>query len=422
MKQYKNAIGIICVIFISACILIGCSISKIYEQPFDIVVINDIARSAAKNWDDLSVLSEINIGQDYVILDTNDKVKYSSSNYTISGINEAVRKEYIHTPIVIDGNYFGNVVILSGGQTRINEAVNKIVIIGFVSLAVILIVLLLFGLYIKKDIVDPFSRLKEFASAVSEGNLDVPLEMDKANLFGAFSESFDIMREEIKMSRKRENDLKCKEKEMIASLSHDLKTPITGIKLTCELLNVKLEKDEDKNKVNNIFAKAEQIDLLVNDLFTTTLEDLGEMKVICADEEAALLEEIVRRVDVKDLVDQSVIPECLINVDKRRLEQIISNVINNSYKYANTRIEVNYSIIEGYLRMGIRDFGKGVSQDEIHLVTNKFYRGKNSSELSSDGSGLGLHISKMLIEQMNGEIRCSVENPGFLVTLLIPLS
>lgn len=298
--------------------------------------------------------------------------------------------------------------------------------------------------------------MQSFAGKIAEGKLDEPLLMEENNMFGVFTESFDIMREELNESRKREIELQRKEKELIASLSHDLKTPITGIKLTTELLEAKLqiymekadsssfleghidgpdnqqEKDfEDYesrkdldilDKLDNIYKKADQIDSLVSDLFSSTLEDLGEFKVSCKDEESVVLSDIIKKNDDKGLVVEEAIPKLLIKVDSKRMSQVIGNIITNSYKYAGTKIDVEYKVTDKYLEITIKDYGPGVSRDEVELITNKFYRGKNAEAENKEGSGLGLYIARSLMLKMNGELVCESDAEGFAVTLMIPIS
>ena len=104
------------------------------------------------------------------------------------------------------------------------------------------------------------------------------------------------------------------------------------------------------------------------------------------------------------------------------MSQVIGNIISNSYKYAGTKIDVEYGVKEKYLEMSIKDYGSGVSRDELELITNKFYRGKNAEESQKEGSGLGLYISKSLMSKMNGELICDSDDEGFSVTVLIPVS
>ena len=104
------------------------------------------------------------------------------------------------------------------------------------------------------------------------------------------------------------------------------------------------------------------------------------------------------------------------------MSQVIGNIISNSYKYAETKIDVDYSVSEKYLEMSIKDYGPGVPRNELELITNKFYRGKRAENEKVDGSGLGLYIAKSLMLKMNGELICDSDDKGFSVTLMIPIS
>lgn len=251
--------------------------------------------------------------------------------------------------------------------------------------------------------------------------------MDRNNMFGAFTESFDIMREELDASRKREIALQRRERELVASLSHDLKTPVTGIKITTELLKTKLSMESPNqtymiDRLDNIYKKADQIDVLVSDLFSSTMEDLDELRVSCSDESSEVLNDIIRKYDDRNLVTSQSIPKVLIHIDAKRMSQVIGNIISNSYKYANTRIDVCYKLVDDYLEMDIKDSGPGVPEDELSLITNKFYRGKQWADSKEEGSGLGLYIAKLLMEKMDGELLPVNLDKGLMITLMLPLS
>jgi signal transduction histidine kinase len=102
-------------------------------------------------------------------------------------------------------------------------------------------------------------------------------------------------------------------------------------------------------------------------------------------------------------------------MDELRLAQVIDNIISNSYKYAGTSINVSSRIAGQYLEIAFQDYGPGVSEDESPLLFNKFYRAENSKGKS--GSGLGLYISKYLINKMSGEIDCDNTGDGFIMIL-----
>ena len=109
------------------------------------------------------------------------------------------------------------------------------VIWGVVLLAGYLLLLLLYFLLIK-----PAREMEGFAEEIAKGNFDVPIPIYKENLFGRFTESFDLMREELKASKQREREAEQAKREMVAELSHDLKTPVATIQATCEVMDLKL--------------------------------------------------------------------------------------------------------------------------------------------------------------------------------------
>ncbi len=145
----------------------------------------------------------------------------------------------------------------------------------FVYAGIIAATSILLYLYCEKRILSPFRKLQSFAWHIAAGNLDVPLEMDRNNLFGAFTESFDLMREELHNSREKEREADRSKKELVASLSHDIKTPVASIKSATELMLFTAENDEYKEQLQGINAKAEQIDSLITNMFHATLEELA---------------------------------------------------------------------------------------------------------------------------------------------------
>ena len=433
MKNYYKIVAAVAVLFILAIVLFAVITGsgkafKFGASNEDILELNDIVKTAEENSDYKAIYAGREYTNDFVILNMNNIVVYDSrpeggrSQVTVEG---AIKDGYPYSYILRNNSIAGCVVLLNDNMASYRHMRLIVIIAMAVSVVIMISAALIYGRYIKRNIVTPFARMEKFAGKIAEGNLDEPLLMERNNMFGVFSESFDVMREELRESKKREISLQKKERELVASLSHDLKTPVTGIKLTTELLKAKLEMDGDdsgmSDKLDNIYRKADQIDVLVTDLFTSTLEDLGEFKVNCRDEQSSILGDIVRDHDDKGLVESGEIPGVIINVDSKRISQVIGNILHNSYKYANTSIKVEYKVIDDYLEMSIRDFGPGVPEDEIELITNKFYRGKAQVSSKADGSGLGLYIARILMDKMNGEMIPSNTGDGLCITLLIPL-
>jgi len=395
----------------------------------NILILNDITQTAGDNWKDPNAFDGIKTDVDFVVLDQNNSVVYDSrangdSSERLS-VETAMKMRYPYSYVVRDNNILGCVILLDDGRDSYNSLRLGVTISFAVCGLLIVAGAIVYGFYVQKNIIGPFKKMERFAGKVAEGNLNEPLMLEKNNMFGSFTESFDIMREELAASKDRELALQKKEQELVASLSHDLKTPVTGIKVTSELLKAKHEMsggdEEEITKLDNIYKKADEIDRLVTDLFSSTLENLGEFKVNCKDESSSVLGEIVSKHDDKGLIVSGNIPGVIINIDTKRMSQVVGNIIYNSYKYANTKIDVEYKVIEDYLEMKIRDYGPGVPEDELDLITNKFYRGKKQQDSNADGSGLGLYIARILMEKMDGELIPSNQDKGFAVTLLIPL-
>ncbi len=395
-----------------------------------IISMNDIVKTAEELWPDLSALDSKNSPVGFTVISPEGEILYSSGKVPAERVTveSAIKNAYPYKYVTADGNVVG-IVIMFGDNVTVYRNLRVKLLIALAAAGIIMLLGMLgFGLYVHKRIILPFRRMEEFAGKIAEGKLDEPLAMEENNMFGIFTESFDIMREELAESKRRELALQKKERELVASLSHDLKTPITGIKLTAELLKAKQEVEQSPSspdtieKLDNIYMKADQIDVLVTDLFTSTLDDLGEFKVSCRDEESKVLVDIIKKYDDRKVVVSSAIPQVIINIDTRRMSQVIGNIISNSYKYAGTSIKVDYELSEGFLEMKISDYGPGVPKDELELITNKFYRGKSWADSKADGNGLGLYIAKTLMEKMNGELIPESDDSGFTVKLMIPMS
>jgi len=303
-------------------------------------------------------------------------------------------------------------------QQQIRQAAGLVLII-FSCLAVISA---LSFFYLNRKVLKPFHELGSFARNIAAGNLDVPLAMDRNNLFGPFTESFDIMREELAKARYQEAMANKSKKELVASLSHDVKTPLTSIKLISELLEATAADPKTKEKVHTIYEKADQIDRLVTNLFQASLEELGRLSVTVTEEESRKLADLIRTADFYGHTSMGQIPDCILRMDPLRMQQVFDNIINNSVKYAGTSIDISFSLISEFLKITIRDYGSGVPEDEIPLLFEKYYRGSRAVEDQKDGSGIGLYICSYLMDQMGGSIRCYNHENGFAAELLVPLS
>jgi signal transduction histidine kinase len=312
----------------------------------------------------------------------------------------------------LEYSYVDGKLLIYSDQSSKQESRDRMVTVILISAVIIAIFFILYYIhYIQKNIIQPFHKMQNFASEVAAGNFDMPLSMDKNHLFGAFTESFDIMREEMSIARENERKANESKKELVASLSHDIKTPLASIKAMIEVLCVKNPEPALVNKLEMMNGKADQIEALINNLFHATLEEIQELRVQPVVIESIQVAEILRNSDFNHQIQEFPMQECLVEADPLRLQQVFDNLIHNSYKYANTKIKVT-TLLEGeYLCIIIKDHGAGVSDEELLLLKQKYYRGKNS--VGKSGAGIGLYISDYFMKKMHGFLELENETTGF---------
>ena len=318
--------------------------------------------------------------------------------------------------ILNDGQVIGKIVWTDVNDPGVVAAFKmyRFVIYSYASIAILGTVVLLF---IYSKYIRPFGKLQKFTGQIAKGNLDFPLAYGKDDFFGAFTESFDIMREELKKARSREAEAKRAKHEMMAELSHDIRTPLSTINATCEVLEAKSKDQDVLSKAQIIKNKAGTIDSLITNMMNASLEDISELKVEPSEQSSLLINSMID--NVRDLGEINVlneIPGCILFFDPLRLEQVIDNIIGNSIKYAGTPIDISFSKVESGITLRIADKGPGVDPDEVSLLTQKFYRGKKSS--GTPGSGLGLYLAKYYMEHMDGDIVFTNDN-GFVAEIFL---
>lgn len=385
----------------------------------DVVQVNEIVHSVQEDW--LKMESHRNRTElDYVVLGQDGEVLFK----TREGLSESIHEAVVHRDTMSDiyaGEQPVGKVIIYNDSMRFILAEKKRM--AFAFLAAVLLqggICIGYAAYLNHRVVRPFQKLEGFAERVAGGNLDVPLEMDRTNLFGAFTESFDIMRAELKKARLAEAKANADKKELVARLSHDIKTPVASIKAASEVGAALTDDGRMKKNYMQIIRKADQIDSLITNLFTATLEELRQLSVTPVDLESG---ELAGLLENADYLGRAVIPEipaCMICADKLRLQQVFDNLFANSYKYAATGIVVRADIRDGYLKVSIEDQGGGVSKEELPYIREKFRRGNNAEGI--EGAGLGLYISDYFMKEMKGELDVQNGEKGLKVTVGIRLS
>lgn len=277
--------------------------------------------------------------------------------------------------------------------------------------------------YIYVSILRPFDKMKIFAKEIAQGNFDLPLAYERSNYFGDFTWAFDSMRKEITRARSCEKEAVENNKTVIATLSHDIKTPIASLRAYAEGLEANMDSSAEKREkyISVIIRKCDEVAGLTNDLFLHSISSLDRLEIsmetfeLCGFLRAAVSEITVDEQNVcLTLPDQKI----MVSADKNRLVQVCENIINNAAKYAGTVLDLTVTPDGDSVRIVFRDYGSGIEDEDLPFVFDKFYRGKNCG--NRQGSGLGLYIVKYIIEKMNGKVFVHSYRDGLEVTVALP--
>ena len=385
----------------------------------DSVEVNTAVQSVTSDWENIAAHKNVT-GLDYTVLDRDGNVLFKTKQGLSESVNEAVINRDTILDIETTEGVSGKIIIHSESSQRLSETQKETAAVIVLAEVVQLVMCTAYSVYIDRAVIKPFKKLEDFAESVAGGNLDIPLKMDRGNIFGAFTESFDIMRSELKKARIAEAKANDSKKELVAKLSHDIRTPVASIKAASEVGAAISENEKSRQNYTRIIHKADHINTLVTNLFSATLEELQQLTVEPADMKSSELSDMLADADYFHYAEIPAVPECLIYADKLRLQQVFDNIFANSYKYANTKINVEILLKDGRLSVKIEDFGGGVPSEEVPILKEKFKRGKNSENI--EGAGLGLYISDCFMKEMGGELVIENGRNGLAAEILIKLS
>ncbi len=275
-------------------------------------------------------------------------------------------------------------------------------------------------IYIWFAVLRPFEKLTDFAERIAGGDFDLPLNYERTNYFGKFTWAFDNMRREIVKARACEKEAIENNKTVIATLSHDIKTPIASIRAYTEGLEAGLDSTPEKRQkyLNVIMNKCDEVARLTDDMFLHSLSDLDKLKM---NKQVFDLCDFVQAVtaEYSDVCLEKPMFSVSVNADRNRLAQIMGNIITNAAKYAKTKVDIRITRTHDEVSIHFRDYGGGIPDEDIPFIFGKFYRGKNCG--SEQGSGLGLYIVKYVMEQSGGNASLKNCDKGLEVTVTLPV-
>ena len=277
--------------------------------------------------------------------------------------------------------------------------------------------------YIRVKILKPFEQLTDVPYELSKGNLTAPVKETKSRFFGRFIWGVDMLRENMEQQKERELGLQRDKKMLLLSLSHDIKTPLSAIKLYSKALSKGLYTSAEKQLeiAESINAKADEIESYVSQIITASREDFLSLEVNIGE---FYMSEIITKTKlyyteklslIKTDFSVSEYTDCLISGDPDRSVEVLQNIMENAIKYGDGKnIFISFSEEDGCILVSVSNSGCTLDESDLPHIFDSFWRGANAEK--EKGSGLGLYICRQLMHKMNGEIFAEINDGNMCVT------
>jgi signal transduction histidine kinase len=350
-----------------------------------------------------------------------------------------------YEPLTFPGQEDGMLILVTD-MSPITELMPQFIPVVAGTLLLVLIVTNgLLTLVVARSIIKPLNKLRRAAEQIKEGNLDHPAGLFRRDEIGQLSDTFEEMRVRLKQSIELQLQYEDNRKELLANISHDLKTPITAIKGCAEgvLDGIAVTPEKQANYMRMILKKASDMDRQIEELFLFSKLDLKRAPFLF--ERTDLVgyvrdyveelrhdpanEHVLFTFDTAELkADKAV-----VMADKEKLHRVLQNIVDNSLKHmpaeqkdgrqSRIRIELKLTGVSAGREAEIKvtDNGNGIDGEALPHIFDKFYRADSSRNANTGGSGLGLAIVKQIVEEHGGRVWAeSLPGEGTTVSFTLP--
>jgi len=282
--------------------------------------------------------------------------------------------------------------------------------------SLLLLFLILTGVYLTiRWIMKPVRLLSKGAEEVAIGNLGHKIQIQRSDELGDLVHTFNVMTERIR------DQIKAKD-QLLLDVSHELRSPITRMKVALELL----PESENRRKLNDDLLEME---VMVTELLETARLEKDEEPLQKAPVHVGNLLAEIKQFYRSQSPGLTVMPgqsENIIQGDRRQIKTVLTNILNNAFKYSGEStqsVEIEGKRENETLVIKIKDHGPGIPKEDLPFIFEPFYRVDKSRSKKTGGYGLGLSLCKKIMEAHGGDISIESEvGQGTTVTLLFPLA
>jgi signal transduction histidine kinase len=297
--------------------------------------------------------------------------------------------------------------------------------VAAVVIATIILANIYLTQYISRHITEPLDELVRGVDRIRGGNLESPICYREDDEFRPACDAVDLMAARLKESMEKSQEEQQRRKEMLAGMSHDLRSPLTSIRAYTEaLIDGAAKTPEAQMKYLGIIrAKEAEIEEMTEQLFSFSKLELSDYPVHTEKLNVKTeIEQITQRAGIDHLsADTSGVRPETVTADRALLERIVLNVLENSRKYRvgpTAHVDISSLKTADGVEIRFEDDGPGVSEELLPKLFEPFFRADPARKNPSGGSGLGLAIVRRSAGQMHGTVRAEKSRLGGLAVVL----
>ncbi len=309
--------------------------------------------------------------------------------------------------------------VLTPVDATVSTLKRQLVVISVIMIIVAFVIAFGVSRSLSKSII----KINDGASKLAEGNFDVAFDSRDCQELSELSDTLNFTAKELSKADSLQ-------KELIANVSHDLRTPLTMIKGYSEVMR-DIPGENTPENVQAIIDETERLAGLVNDMLDISKLKAGTIQLKRQDYNiTASIRHVLERYNKLREVEGYTIDflydaEVTVYADEQKMYQVIYNLVNNAINYTGSdkKVTVVQILTEDTLRLEVRDTGEGVSQEDIPYVWDRYYKDKKTHKRAVQGTGLGLSIVKNILELHGAKYGVSsIQGKGATFWFELPLS
>lgn len=333
----------------------------------------------------------------------------------------------LYTLLTIAVVYIGVYILFLQGPNMISGI--SVVVYAFITIVGGIILFIFYFLLLTKKFINYIRKISEGINEISQGNLDNKIVIKNEDEFAFLADKLNKMADDIKEIMENERRIEYSKNELITSVAHDLRTPLTSIIGYLDLVSSKKFDQETQMKYIGIaYNKSKRLEKLIDDLFTFTKFNFGEVKANYSEVDIVklinqLVDEFYPSFEEYHLAYEFVTTNtvAVIKADGNLLARAFANLISNAIKYGRDgkNILINLSKYETEVVITITNYGVIIPKEDLSRIFQRFYRVESSRSSETGGSGLGLAIAQSIIEVHNGTISAESDENGTVFTVVL---